>query len=252
MRSRDRTVAPDDSRVPLPHGSAPLPHGGVPLSQERAGASAGTRTLLLFAPYVVVALVNVVASFLGLAAVAALVKPFLMPLLLIPFVVLVARRSVAVLVVGVIALVFAWAGDIAPGFIGMLVFFLCMQLAYIVLFARWSRTRVPPLWTIVYALWWLVLVGVIGPHAGSLLIPVAIYGLALGSMAVLAAGTHALTTIGAALFLVSDSLLGMAHFVPAFAFPGHDGVVMLTYTAGQLLIVLGVVRLEAESHFRPR
>ncbi|MHA7987002.1 lysoplasmalogenase [Rathayibacter sp. CAU 1779] len=199
--------------------------------------------LVVFAPYAIVSVIDVIGSAIGDPSLAAAVKPLLMPLLAIPFLWLVGRRSVRVSVVGGIALLFAWLGDIASDFTVMLAFFLCMQVAYIVLFAWPARMRRPRVWSVVYAVWWLGLVALIGPNAGSMLVPVAVYGLALGAMAVFATGTNAIAAVGSAVFLVSDSILGIAHFVSVLAFHGHDAVVMLTYTVGQVLIVLGVVRV---------
>lgn len=206
-----------------------------------SAAQWGRGSLLVFVPFVVASIVDVVAVAAGAVDVAGFVKPLLIPLLAAGFLVVVPRRPLAPIVVTLVALVFAWLGDIAPTFIVMLAFFLCMQVVYIVLFARYVRLSRPALWSVVYAAWWLVLLVLVGPGSGPLLVPVAVYGLALGAMAVLATGTTALTAVGAALFLLSDSVLGVAQFVPALAFPGHDAVVMVTYTAGQLLIVLGVV-----------
>ncbi|NNC13337.1 lysoplasmalogenase [Planctomonas sp. JC2975] len=202
-----------------------------------------SRDLVAFAPYVIVSVIDIIGSAVGEPAIAAAVKPLLMPLLAIPFLLLVGRNSMRISVVGTIALLFAWLGDIASDFIVMLAFFLCMQLAYVVLFAWPARMRRPRIWSAVYAVWWLGLVALIGPQAGALLVPVAVYGLALGAMAVFATGTNAIAAVGSAVFLVSDSVLGLAHFLPAFAFAGHDAVVMLTYTVGQLLIVAGVIRV---------
>jgi uncharacterized membrane protein YhhN len=197
------------------------------------------RDLLVFVPFVIAAVVDVTAEALDAVALAGFVKPLLIPLLAIGFLVVVPRRPAVPQIVVMVALLFAWLGDIAPTFIVMLDLFLCMQLVYIALFWRYLRTSRPAAWSVVYAAWWIVLLVVVGPFAGGLLVPVAVYGLALGAMAVLATGATVLTTIGAALFLLSDSVLGMTHFVAALVFPAHDAVVMLTYAAGQLLIVLG-------------
>ncbi|QDZ13495.1 lysoplasmalogenase [Humibacter ginsenosidimutans] len=196
--------------------------------------------LLAFVPFAIVSVMNVVAEAVGADDLAGAVKPLIIPLLALAFIVLGPRRPLAPCLVLLLALLFAWLGDIAPTFIVMLAFFLCMQIVYIVLFWRYLRRSRPAMWSVVYAAWWLVLLVLVGPSSGPLFVPVAVYGLALGAMAVLATGTTMLTTIGAALFLLSDSVLGITHFVPSLVFPGHDAVVMLTYTAGQLLIVLGV------------
>jgi uncharacterized membrane protein YhhN len=71
--------------------------------------------------------------------------------------------------------------------------------------------------------------------------PVVGYGLCLGTMAVIATGVDRLAWIGGALFLISDGLIALQAFTD-LELPAHDVVVMSTYTAAQLLLVLGVMR----------
>lgn len=87
--------------------------------------------------------------------------------------------------------------------------------------------------------WWVDLVAVLLPDVGALVVPLACYGLALGGNAVVAHGVNRLTALGAASFVVSDSLLALTTFHGSFDLPGHDFWVMLTYLAGQGLLVWG-------------
>lgn len=149
------------------------------------------------------------------------------------------------------ALGFSWLGDSAPAlasgdtaFLLMVGFFLVAQAVYAAAFLPLRadsvlRRRRPLL--ALYAAAVGALVWFCAPGAGGLLVPVLAYGLFLGVMAVLATGVHPLAGVGGALFLVSDGLIALRAFAPGFD-PPHDGFwVMLTYTAAQALLVLGVL-----------
>lgn len=76
--------------------------------------------------------------------------------------------------------------------------------------------------------------------AGALLAPVAVYLVAVLTMAVLAANVGApAAAVGAALFVVSDSVLALNRFVQPI--PRGDVVVHVTYHAAQVLLVLSLV-----------
>ncbi len=150
-----------------------------------------------------------------------------------------------------LALGFSWLGDSLPrlasgdtGFLVMVGCFLLAQLAYIVAFLpRWRASLVgrAPLLLIPYAAVLVTLVTLCARGAGSLLVPVMVYGIALTSMAVLATGLGRWAGVGGAAFLVSDSLIAL-HAFASISVPAHGFWVMLTYVVGQALIVLGVVR----------
>ncbi|WP_427384371.1 lysoplasmalogenase [Janibacter sp. G56] len=154
-----------------------------------------------------------------------------------------------------VALGFAWFGDSAPSlthgdmaFLTMVGFFLLAQVVYIVAFWPHRRTSVlhrRRILLVPYLVAVGALVAACAPQAGALLVPVLVYGALLGTMAVLATGLNALTWAGGALFLVSDGLIALNAFAPWWDLPQQGFVVMLTYCAAQLLIVLGVVRARA-------
>jgi uncharacterized membrane protein YhhN len=98
-----------------------------------------------------------------------------------------------------------------------------------------------PLLLLPYAAGFLALIVLTQEGAGSLLLPVLVYGLALVAMAVLSTGLGRLTGIGGAVFFVSDALIALRSFAD-LTLPAHDFWVMLTYVLGQTLIVLGVIR----------
>ena len=89
--------------------------------------------------------------------------------------------------------------------------------------------------------WYVAFLALLGPHLGGLLVPVAVYGAVLGTMAALAGGRGGVIAVGGALFVVSDSVLALGRFLPGYEFALHDLVVMSTYLAAQGLIAWGVV-----------
>ena len=122
----------------------------------------------------------------------------------------------------------------------MLACFGLAHICYIWLFWRHLAVRPLPRWTLVYALWWVVMLAVLWPLLGSLTIAVAAYGLVLGGTAVAASRCHPLVVWGGAFFLASDTLLSIELFVPGA--PGWlSPLIMLMYTLGQGLIAAGVI-----------
>ncbi|WP_431280176.1 lysoplasmalogenase [Leifsonia poae] len=203
---------------------------------------------LPFLPYTVVGILHLVALFVGADSVSTLTKPLLMPALLIAFLWALPKRRGEVAVLGSLAILFGWLGDVSlldagAGFLIGLGFFLLGHLAYVVLFARRMRIRRRPRWwAAIYLVWWVALVGILAPHAGALLAPLAAYGIVLGALAVTGSACNRWIAVGSASFLVSDTLLGLDRFLPGFALWQVDFLIMLTYLAGQGLMVWGIVR----------
>jgi alkenylglycerophosphocholine/alkenylglycerophosphoethanolamine hydrolase len=223
----------------------------------------------LLAAYVVVAVLNVVGQLLEGDALDHVTKPFLMPLLL-AFLLATRWPDTRLLRFTAGALVFAWLGDLLlipegdTWFMLGLLGFLGAQLCYCIAFATRfgdSPLRRQPAWALPFFGWWVLLLVVLGPDLGGLLLPVAVYGVVLCTMAALATGVHRWTTVGALLFLCSDSALAATSLSDRLTIPSGDAVVMITYTVGQALIVLGVLatseRIEPaacprqESNLRP-
>lgn len=199
-------------------------------------------------PYVLVTTVHLVAIVVGAGDVVAATKPLLMPALLLGLILGLPVRRSRLLLWGGLALVFSWLGDVLlqnPGDIGFLLgmgAFGLAHVAYLALYLAPLRTRRVPWWGVVLGLaWWAAMVSILAPHLGALLVPVALYGLVLGAAAVCALATRAVITVGALVFLVSDTLLALDRFLPGFAFPATDVAIMLTYCLGQGLITAGVI-----------
>jgi uncharacterized membrane protein YhhN len=170
------------------------------------------------------------------------VKGMLMATLLGWVLVALGPRAPRWLVAG---LAFAILGDVLLDVrfeLGM-VGFLLMQICYIVGFLRLGA------WTGLRARWPVgvayLIVGVganiaLGPHLGSLAIPVLVYSTAILSMAALASGVGSRVGLGGALFVISDALIGVDK--AGAGFPGRGMVVMVTYLAAQYLIATGWAR----------
>ena len=191
-----------------------------------------------------VAAVDLVAELLGWHRVALGCRVLLMPLLIALCWFGAARRDRLVILVCV-ALAFSWLGDFAGTTILLKIgFFLLAQIVYIVAFRPFWRLSLisrPPL-LITYGVALLALIGTVAWRAGPLALPVALYGLSLAAMAVLATGVGRLTGLGGALFLVSDIVLAVEFFVAPGAIPAAAFVNMALYLPAQLLITLGVLR----------
>jgi uncharacterized membrane protein YhhN len=199
--------------------------------------------------YVVVATLNVASHLLGWPVLATVTKPLLMPLLLAVLVSSLGGlrgRLARAVAVGLVA---SWLGDLAlmgegeGWFLAGLGAFLGAQVAYSTGFWPFGRTgplRRRPLLAVPYAAWWGTLLALLAADLDELLVPVAVYGAVLVTMAALATGVHRRTAVGAALFVASDSLIALTR-LGSYAVPEPDALIMATYTLGQALLVLGVI-----------
>ena len=168
-----------------------------------------------------------------------------------------------------LALAFSWLGDGAGLFFPffgaelppMLICFGFAHLLYIALFTRGLRDTRPrraddtgagdaaparrrlPRWTLVYAVWWIVMIVLLWPHLGALAVGVAAYGLVLAGTAAAAALGSRATALGGLLFVASDTLLALRLFLPGADAVIGDVAVMSTYGLGQGLLAAGTVAL---------
>lgn len=156
------------------------------------------------------------------------------------------RISVGLLLV---AITLSWLGDGAGTFFPtlptvplMLGFFGAAHLVYIWLF--WKRVGRGGLrvWTALYVFWMLSIVGTLVPAAGDLAIPVVLYGVVLVATAALSSRVNLISAWGGFFFLSSDSILAFRLFTPDVMPDWTSPMVMLTYTLGQGLIALGLLR----------
>jgi uncharacterized membrane protein YhhN len=214
---------------------------------------------LRFLPVAVMGAAHLIALFIaeldiaGAQVMAGATKAWLMPALLVSSLWAIPTVRSRIALWGTLAIVFSWFGDVllaSPGDSGFLIglgsFFLA-HVAYLVLILRHlalkrRRWLVASPAAAVAVVWWGGFVLLLAPYAGSLLIPIALYGLVLAAMATAAWLANRLVAIGAMFFLASDSILGLSMFVPNFDFWQIDVVIMLTYLLGQTLIAGGAVR----------
>ncbi|WP_253828037.1 lysoplasmalogenase [Prauserella aidingensis] len=199
--------------------------------------------------YAAVAVVHLVVQVTGPAVLSRPTQVLLMPLLAGWLWCAAPERTRPVRFVTV-ALAFSWLGDTLPAaftgdvaFLAMVGGFLLAQVTYVVAFWPYrhaSLLRTPAVAGYLAAFG--VLFGLCAPGAGGMLVPVAVYGLCLTSMAVLATGAGRLAGIGGAVFFVSDGLIALGAFADWYDPPAHDLWVMITYLAGQALLAVGVLR----------
>lgn len=204
---------------------------------------------LIFAPYIVISLCHVVLLALDSPA-AAPTKLWLMPLLILPLAAFAARmrpRIVGILLV--LAVFFSWLGDGAgelfpegPVLPLMLAFFGIAHLFYMLVLWRFVAVRRFPLWAGIFALWYVAMLVILGPHTGALFFGVAAYGLVLGGTAALASRCGPLIAIGGVFFLASATILAFRIFLPEIMDDWTSPAVMFTYTLGQGLIIAGAIR----------
>ncbi len=206
------------------------------------------RTFVLFAPFVIIGIVHLAALAVDAAAVSTFTKPLLMLSLIAGFLFALPRWRTEVALFATLALLFSWAGDVgiaSPGdlnFLMALGFFFVAHVLYIVLFMRKLRMRPMSIWSLAYVTWWVAFLTILAPHIGSLLIPVAAYGLVLGVMGAVALSCNRFIALGGVLFVVSDSILALNKFLPGFELWQVHVFIMLSYIAAQGLIALGIVR----------
>ncbi|MCQ2000545.1 lysoplasmalogenase family protein [Arthrobacter zhaoxinii] len=147
------------------------------------------------------------------------------------------------------ALFFSWIGDGAAAFFPsapelpvMLGSFGLAHLCYIWLLARYAAAGPFPRWALVFPLWWVLMLLVLWPTLGGLAFAVAAYGIVLAGTAATAARCRPMAAAGGLLFLASDTVLAGRIFLPEQMPDWTSPLVMLTYCAGQGLIVAGALR----------
>ena len=207
----------------------------------------------------VAALVNFVARWFGNAAVAAIVKPALLPLIALTTVAAAGGMESRTIRLLVIAQLLGAAGDILlipdgfPTFACGLVCFLVGHIFYCINFGGRSWKGLKP------AQWVLAVVVMVAATAGLLmaigvegtfLVPFAVYGMMLmlliwsalaGVIREKNKATWIILTVGAVLFALSDSLIAVQTFHGAKVI--LEFLVMVTYVAAQCLLAWGGVRL---------
>ncbi|MGF2412635.1 lysoplasmalogenase [Ferruginibacter sp.] len=207
----------------------------------------------------IVVAADIIGIVAGISTVHYIAKPLLIPAL---FVLLLATKAAVphknLLLTG---LVFSWLGDMfllfenknALFFIFGLAAFLTTHIFYIIYFLKVSSANISLLkkqpWLVVVIICYgVALVGFLYPHLGDLKIPVIVYATVICSMLLCSLHiflkvnnpANILYLLGAALFVLSDSLLALNKFNQPFAFAGV--LIMFTYCAAQYFIVTGFIK----------
>lgn len=222
--------------------------------RHNRGMSRATTLLVAYGALTAAHLVGHLTGTTWLAEFAT--KPLLLPLLGLYLLAAVPGSGDRVKTATLVAIGLSWLGDVlltldgqtdAGGdllFIGGLVSFLSAHVAYIVALTAIVRGRGgrPPIWALIWVPYVALMIGFLAPDLGEMLVPVAIYAMTIGLMAIIAAGVNIWTTLGAALFVASDSILAIRKFSESIEFSEPLGIfmLMLTYTLGQALLVYGI------------
>lgn len=192
--------------------------------------------------------------------IARVLKPFLLPLLLIA---VYFTESFGTKKILVTALTFSWIGDIIllfadKGeiyFILGLVAFLVSHVFYIVLFSKQTISK-----TIsnklsfgagigLILLYFFGMITTLGPKLGPLTVPVVVYAVVISTMLFFAlkgsfqwnAIPYQSVLVGALFFIASDSILAFNKFYHPI--PYASFLIMITYLAAQYGIVWGILNL---------
>lgn len=161
------------------------------------------------------------------------------------------------------ALLFSWIGDVILLFADIaeiyfilgLVSFLIAHIAYCVLFNKQNTLELHInkalfiIGSLLIAFYLIGMITVLMPHLGELKIPVVIYASVISIMLLFAFNGYLIWKrkgalyifLGAAVFVVSDSILAMNKFhAPIYK---SSFFIMLTYLVAQYLIVMGVLKM---------
>lgn len=181
--------------------------------------------------YPLLAVADTVLAATGRERARRVVKPLLMPALLVgkprP-----VQRALALGGVGDVALL--GSGDVA--FTAGLGAFLAGHVAWVAALRPRSRGALTPARSVPYLAAWLGLNAYLWPRTGKDRIPVLVYSAALVGTALAALDTgDPAVAAGGALFVASDTLLALERFA-GVELPLHEGLVMASYTSAQALL----------------
>ena len=216
-----------------------------------------TRTWILSMLYFLIGFIYIILPVIPVSVPPLAVKALIIPILIIVFKVTVRNENTISNWLIYAALFFSWAGDVALGvtrhqetmFMLGLVCFLLTHVLYVMVFFQTPGRNLPPkkfLYSVIpVLLYGLVLLYILYDDLGEMKVPVIIYTSVILAMVAAAINriekvnrtSFYLVLIGAILFLSSDSMLAIDKF--SNPFPFASPLIMLTYIAGQYLIVMG-------------
>lgn len=210
-----------------------------------------------------IVVLDIIVGSLGPKEYRIITKPLLLVSLLIYFALNGKQLSKPTYILMLIALIFSLSGDVflifehvsGNYFIAGLISFLLAHIAYSVLFVRkWNKKNTKNFigTSLLLAVYGGALFFYLKDSLGPLKIPVIVYILGILFMAMTALGRFAkvpslsfvLVLVGALCFVVSDSILAIDKFM--FELPAAHILIMGSYAAAQYLIVMGVLRQNAD------
>lgn len=206
--------------------------------------------------YFVVGAINLTAILLGWVQLDQFTKPLLMPILI--YYLLLSASGVISLprLLTAVALIFSWIGDVVlmfdngrNFFLAGLGAFLIAQLTYAYALSKASFKKITFEWKPILPLllYGFLLLLALVRNSGNLAPAITIYGICILIMLSVARlrrwGTNTesykFAFIGAFLFVISDSILGLNRFV--YNIPVGDFFVMATYIPAQYYLVRGLL-----------
>jgi uncharacterized membrane protein YhhN len=216
-----------------------------------------TRTWIIPMIYFLTGILYILLPVIPVSIPPLAVKALIIPILIVFFKVTVRNGNTTSHWLIFAALLFSWAGDVALGitrhqetmFMAGLVCFLLTHVLYVIVFLRTPGKNLPGnkfFYSVIpVLLYGIMLLYILYNDLGEMKIPVIIYTSVILAMVAAAINriekvnrtSFYLVLIGAVLFLSSDSMLAIHKF--SSPFPFASPLVMLTYIAGQYLIVMG-------------
>ena len=207
---------------------------------------------------------HLIGIYFNQVEIMAISKPLLMPLLgLFAFLTSQNKRSKAIKFI-LVSLVFSWLGDVFLMFLEKgdlffmlgLVSFLIAHVLYIVAFISETKDKpgksaliTRPFAAFPFVASYGLLLLILIPNLGDMLIPVIVYATVITFMVLMslnrygkvAHNSFVMVLFGAALFMVSDSIIALNKFYKPFDWARLG--IMSTYMLGQFLIVKGCLSI---------
>ena len=214
------------------------------------------KTRIIMGMLIIASIANLVAQIIGSSELNEYTKPVLMPLLLF-FVYESSKGKVTIRILLLcLAIFLSWLGDLALLYQSKQIYFLLglgsfllAHVVYIIVLNKSSfqKLQFNVLKVLPFGLYAIALLALLLPSAGSLQVPILVYGIVIAIMASTARLREGNTSqesfqwvlYGSILFVVSDSLLAINMFYTAIPLSGLW--IMSTYIAAQFLIAKGVM-----------
>lgn len=217
------------------------------------------KTKIVTACYFMISIIYISYGNMATPLVAIILKALIIPVLMLLFIINIrpaGNRSHQMII---LALIFAWCGDILLGvpkesadlFVPGLVSFLLAHVMYLSVFFRTPGEnfiiRKRTYFLVPVAIYGILLLYILFDRLGDMKLPVIIYTLVILTMVSSAMNRYGkvnsnswlLVMAGAILFLLSDSGIAIDKFLKPL--PGAQVMIMSTYVLAQYLIVTGYI-----------